>query len=93
MRKPISCLLAAPLLLAVGAFAAQASTSDPLGTRAAPDGVQAVVVAQAEKAQKASSGKKTTKKKSSRRQPTKKEMDQVRQHVPKEYHQYLPKGQ
>ena len=95
MRRSISCCLAVPVLLAAGAFAAHAAIADPVGGRAAPDRVDAIVLAQADKpAEKAaaSEGKKATKKKPARRQPTKKEMDDVRKHVPAEYHHYLPKG-
>ncbi len=89
--------------LIVGCFAASVflafnpsvhASPGNLASPAAQSRGDAVRIAQADKpaAGEATETKKKPAKKPVRREPTKKEMDDVRRHVPPEYHHYLPKG-
>ncbi len=99
MRKLISCGVATSVLLALG-FSAQASqgTAMSAASQVQSGSGSAILLAQADKpagkpAAAAPAEKKEVKKKPERkREPTRKEMDEVRRHVPAEYHHYLPKG-
>lgn len=100
MRKLISSVFAVSALLMFG-VAAQASQGTAAVSQIESGRGSAVLFAQADKpadkpaaaAEKKAAEKKEVKKKPERkREPTRKEMDEVRRHVPAEYHHYLPKG-
>ena len=99
MRKLISSVFAVSALLMFG-VAAQASQGTAAVSQIESGRGSAVLFAQADKpadkpaaAAEKKAAKKEVKKKPERKcELTRKEMDEVRRHVPAEYHHYLPKG-